>query len=226
LRVERSLSVDLSAALPFAAMWTLVIYDSARLRTVAAIDSAGVAIDHKRVGCTLPPGNYAVILRCYDPPPGAVLPPIKVDGAVRVPPRALTVDASYYLEGLRDRRSIFYGCLHYHVYAMLRCRRFLPEEFVRRNFLPVGNPETTFLYGAIDRGMVLKIECPGGIQGGHRLYLTSYNYASFPVSWTEISGSRHVTAPMPVTGYFLLRIHRANATAETVDPARFQLATC
>jgi hypothetical protein len=116
-----------------------------------------------------------------------------------------------YLSGLRNKDGIFYASLHYYVLEMLRLRQYLPASFVRREYLPVGNPETAFSYGYLRRGQSLEISSSRGIPQGHRLYLTIYNRSSFPVSWSEVRSLPYRTSPAGVTGSYLLRLHAMRA---------------
>jgi hypothetical protein len=83
----------------------------------------------------------------------------------------------------------------------------VPQSFVRREYLPVGNPKTAFLYGYLRRGQCVEITSSHSIPEGHRLYLTIYNGSSFPVIWSEVRSLPYRTRPAEATGSYLLRLH-------------------
>src|SRR5262249_50846773 len=109
--------------------------------------------------------------------------------------------------GLRNKDGIFYACLHYYVLEMLRLRQYLPASFLRREYLPVGNPETAFYYGDLRRGQCIEINSSRGIPEGHRLYLTVYNRSSFPVCWSEVRSLPYRSLPVEASGSYLWRLH-------------------
>lgn len=216
--VRSSLTLDVACAARSAQMWTLVIYESSTLRTIAAIDGTQVDPDGAGSEWRLAPGRYALILRYYHPGPDAMLPGVVIDGRPMIGARALP-DERAYLEQIRGQDGLLYLWLQYYAYALVRCRRFVPEAVVRRHFLPVGNPETQFLFGAVSRDDILTIDVSQAGADGHGVYVTVYNRASFPLFWAEIEGARYTSGVMPCSGTFLIRIHRALRSAPVLDLA-------
>jgi hypothetical protein len=75
---------------------------------------------------------------------------------------ALTINQALYgaaLPSLRQRPAVWLLLLamHQYVYPMLVLRRHLPAAFVHAEFLPVGNPETRYVYGACRAGHRLRV---------------------------------------------------------------------
>ena len=134
-------------------------------------------------------------------------PKLLIDNKPRILERAVSPDENNYLSGLRNKDGILYACLHYYVLEMLRLRQYLPASFVRREYLPVGNPETIFDYGDLRRGQCIEITSGRGIPEGQRLYLTIYNRSSFPVFWSEVRSLPYRTLPVEDTGSYLWRLH-------------------
>jgi hypothetical protein len=206
-QVENSLQIRVDTAQRAAQMWTLIINRASDLRPIAVIDASDVTRDEVWYEQSLPPGRYLVVLRYYEWTATPRLPEIAIDNRRRVPERAVPPNENDYLRGLRDKNGIFYAWLHYYMLEMLRLRQCLPASFVRREFLPVGNPETAFYYGDLRRGQCLEITSSRGIPAGHRLYLTIYNRSSFPVSWSEVCSLPYRTLPVETNGSYLCRLH-------------------
>jgi hypothetical protein len=207
-QVRQALRIRVDTAHRSARMWTLIIYRGMDPRAVAAIISDGEALGddgwHEQ---TLPPGRYSATLRYYEWSNDPRLPEIEIDGSHWIPERSVSPNENDYLSGLVDKQGFFYTCLHYYVLEMLHLRRHVPQSFVRREYLPVGNPETAFLYGYLRRGQCIEITSTHGIPEGHRLYLTTYNGSSFPVLWSEVRSLPYCTRPAAATGSYLLRLH-------------------
>jgi len=205
--VEHSLQVRITTAQASAHMWTLVISRALSSHAVASIDSGRIVPDQEWHVQSLPPGRYNGVLRYYGWTPAPRLPALEIDGGRQVPERQVAPTDNDYLESIRGKQGIFYACLHYYVLEMLRLRRYLPEALLRREYLPVGNPETAFCYGYLPQGQCLAITSHLGIPQGHRLYLTVYNRSSFPVHWGEVQSLPHYTPAAAATGSYLLRLH-------------------
>jgi hypothetical protein len=205
-------------------MWTLVISRALSNQAVAWIDSGRIVPDQEWHVQRLPPGRYHGVLRYYDWTPAPRLPALEIDSGRQVPERQVASTDNDYLESIRGKEGIFYAYLHYYVLEMLRLRRYLPEALVRREYLPVGNPETAFYYGYLPRGQSLAITSSRGIPEGHRLYLTVYNRSSFPVQWGEVQSLPHYTPAAVASGSYLLRLHAMRAQeAVPVWPEHLQV---
>lgn len=214
LQVTDSFRVQTETAFRSAQMWTLVIYSASDFRTVTAIDSSHVVRDEAWCEHTLPPGRYSGILRYYEWSASPKLPAIEIDGAQSIPERTVPANENDYLSRLCNKNGAFYTALHYYALEMLRLRHYLPESFVRREYLPVGNPETAFRYGHLQRGQCIEITSSQGIPEGQYLYLTIYNRSSFPVTWAAVQSLPYHTQPAEATGSYLLRLH-ATESAHT-----------
>jgi hypothetical protein len=205
--VENSLRIRVDTAHQAAQMWTFIVNRASDLRTIAVIDSSNVARDDVWYEQSLPPGRYSAVLRYYEWSATPRLPEMAIDNKRRIPERTVPPNDNDYLSGFRNKDGILYACLHYYVLEMLRLRQYLPASFVRREYLPVGNPETAFFYGYLRRGQCLEITSSLGIPEGHHLYLTIYNRASFPVLWGAVQSLPYYTHPAETTGSYLLRLH-------------------
>lgn len=195
-----------------AGMWTLVFYSAPDSRTVAAIDSRHVSSDAVWFKQTLSPGRYSGIMRYYEWSAEPKLPAIEIDGALRTFERSVPTNENDYLGRLRNKSGAFYTILHFYMLEMLRLHRYLPASFVRREYLPVGNPETAFRYGYLQRGQGVEITSSKTTPDGHHLYLVLYNESSFPVSWSTVQSLPHRTQPAQSSGSYLIRLHTSEAT--------------
>jgi hypothetical protein len=155
----------------------------------------------------LPPGIYRLALRYYQWSETAELPAIDVDGTPVVAPLKVPADANDFYRDLAGRTNPLYLCLHSYVCTLLRHREWFPPAFAEREYLPAGNPQTTFHYGFVQAGTRLAIELGAGLLDTHDVYFTAYNRASFPVLWYQLTGSSHRTPPIPATGTYLIRVH-------------------
>jgi hypothetical protein len=222
VRVERSLRLDVKAANASAFLWTAVVYAAARNETVAWIDSrAETSGDAGEVA--LPPGAYSLVLRYYDWGPEPRLPSVAIDGQPAIPERSLPGANNDYLRSLGGRLRAYALGLHYYVHNLLRYRRLFSASFVRGEFLPVGNPETEFVYGPLERGEALEIDCPPAMTATHRVYATVYDRASFPVAWRTVDSPGLTRIETTSPGYYLLRLH-ALPGATGLEAARASLA--
>ncbi len=200
--VRESLEVDAAAAGRSARTWVVVVYTFPAFRTVARVDAKGPG--PVRLG----PGRYWLGLRYYHWSADLELPAVSADGTPAVPALPLSPDVNDFYDDLRDRGGWFYLGLHYYVYVLLRWRDWLPRSFVEREFLPVGNPDTGFRYGALGRGEALSLELRPELLDAADVYLTLYNRASFPVFWGPVATTEYVTAPCAKPCSYLLRVQK------------------
>jgi Family of unknown function (DUF6208) len=206
-QLESGLRIKVETMHQSAQTWTLVINRAAHLRPIAVIDARKVGEDAAWYEQRLPPGRYVIVLRYYEWSAVPELPEIAIDDQREIPQRAVSAGENDYLGRLRNKEGAFYACLHYYMLEMFRLRPYLPAAFVRREYLPVGNPETAFSYGDLRPGQCIEIASQRGIPEGHRLYLTIYNRCSFPVSWSEVRSLPYRTSPAEGTGSYLWRLH-------------------
>ena len=207
--VTSSLTLEVRSLHQSSPSWTAVFYTLKGYRTITSISSLTLdpALDWATV--PLPPGRYLVGLRHYNWHDPVQLPAIQVDGQLALASQAIAAPptANQFYRHLRQRRGTLYTCLNYYVYPLLRYGRWLPETWVKPIFLPVPNPETKFLYGALDIGETLTLKLPESLLQSHRLYFSLYTRDCFPLDWYPIEACDHTTPPMPEQGVYILRIH-------------------
>jgi hypothetical protein len=225
LPVKQDIRIHVDAADRSANAWTIVLYSMPDRDTVTSVGS----IDGPAPGgwrtIPLKPGLYGLAVRYYGWKSEIELPKIDVDGSsvVQAQPHA-SASNDFYKE-IKDRRGIFYSCLHYYVYPMLKYRHWLPPDFVERQYLPVGNPETEFFYGILRAGERLRMETDVAVLRSFAVYLTIYNRASFPIVWYAVIDAVHTTSPVLQKASYLVRIHKSDNGAAVFDRKRFCVTT-
>lgn len=217
LEVKGSLSLDVAAAARSARSWSIVVY---RFPHNITVDSAG-SIDPPSADpwrtISLAPGTYSLGLRYYHITDASELPAVRVDGQDHVPARTIPGDALSVYDVVQGRRSVFYLLVHYYVFHVLDYRDWLPAAFVKREFLPVGNPQTEFRYGAVRRGQSISLQLSPSLLASYDVFFTLYNRCSFPVTWYVVTAAQHHTGPVAATGFYLVRMHRRTAGSEPFD---------
>jgi hypothetical protein len=205
--VKHSLALDVAAAKKSAGAWTLAIYTFPGAKTVAHIGSIQRPFAEDWATVTLSPGRYSLGLRYYHWADRVELPAVKADDQPMLAAMPLPGTINHFYADLAQSTTRFYRALHYYVFTLLRFRRWLPESFVVREFLPVGNPETHFQYGALEAGDVLQIALSEPVRAAYDVYLTLYNRASFPVHSAELAADHYLTPAGLPAGFYLLRIN-------------------
>lgn len=207
--LENNLSIDLASLNRSTPSWTAVIYTLKGYGTVTSTSSLKTSPDAEWETITLPPGRYLVGLRHYHWHNPVQLPTIKVDGEVALATEDLAAppDFNQFYRNLVQRQGWIHQALNFYVYPLLQYRQWLPADFVRRTFLPVPNPETQFLYGAMRPGEALSIEVDETCLAHHELFLSLYNRACFPVDWYGVREAQHVTKSMVEKGAYIIRVH-------------------
>jgi hypothetical protein len=208
LAVQSSLAVDLCCANASAGEWTLVLHTFPGHVLVGSLGH-----NQRDAEIKLAPGRYVLFLRYYHCKPQPRLPAISVDGQAAVPEHVLTSETNSFYETLARRSNWYYRCLHAYIYPMLKFQRSLPGKWIANEFLPVGNPETSFNFGHLARGERLEISCDQLCADSSHVYLTLYNRSSFPTFWCELDGSRATLPPAAVNGFYLVRQHVRNGIA-------------
>jgi len=214
IEVRRSASFRVATAARSASSWSIVLYAVPGYRTVASVKSFDVAAEAEWHEVELAPGRYSVNLRYYQLRDGAETPEVKADGIRVIRSQWVPPGNNDFYRQLRRRDSWFYAALHYYVFPMLRFRRWLPESFVRREYLPVGDPGTHFRYGFLRAGAALHVDSDPELFRSYDLYLTVYDRSSFPVLSERIREPAYRTPPAEVDGFYLVRIRRKAVVVE------------
>jgi hypothetical protein len=216
LAVRRTLAVETGQACRSAAAWSVVIYRYPDFATWREIGSLDEDADRDWTVLDLPPGRYSLGVRYYDLQPGAAMPAVRVDTPETVPADTVPADTvpaepvppgvnAMYAD-LAARTTPYHRVLHHYVHTMLRLRRWLPAGFVRREYLPVGDPCTDFRYDWFPARTQLRLHLAPRLAEDFRLYLSVYNRASLPVHSCELGAGEAVTPVFPAAGFYLIRL--------------------
>lgn len=223
LRVQETLKIHAGAATKSARSWTVVVHAEPGHRIVASIGSLDASSEQTWQALSLAPGTYRLALRYYHWSEPLELPAIEIDGVPVVNAVLLPAHTNDFYHDLSLRGGFFYLCLHSYVCTLLRYRRWFPCSFVEREYLPAGNPQTTFYYGFLQTEARLIVHLDHHLLQTHDLYLTLYNRASFPVLWYPLRESKHTTPPSPTSGSYLLRVQRKAPGQAPFDRDQLQI---
>lgn len=207
IAVKQSLLVNVATVERSAQFWTLVVCTFPGFQTVTTMSSQNAPFEGPYAEISLSPRKYWIALRYYRWSESVDLPALTVDGVEVVHSARVPSDLDGFYRTLARRSSLFYLCLHYYVFVLLRYRRYFPAAFVKREFLPMANPETQFYFGALQNGERLSMQLAPSLLISYEVYLTIYNLASFPVAWFQVTNREFATAETSGDCSYLVRIH-------------------
>ncbi len=213
LPVRQSLTVDVAEARRSASSWSIVVYTFPGFKTVTTLDTTSG--DEPMRTVALPPGRYWLGLRYYRWSATPVLPAVFLDGAAVVAALPISSTINAFYAHLAVRRRWFYFFLHYYVWVLLRYAEHFSKGFVEREYVPVGNPDTRFLYGIVRKGDRVHVEMKPDLLLTHDVYLTVYNRASLPVAWSQATTTDYLGEPCRRPGHYLIRVHPHGAGTAT-----------
>ncbi len=199
--VKSQLSINTEIANNSAQSWIAVVYGFPSYKTIATLESG-----NSQQSLNLPPGKYTLGLRYYNWSEKVILPNVRVDGLEIVESKTVPRDINKFYHDLSKKNNWFYTALHYYIFTLLRYRKWFPESFVEREYLPVGAPDTQFFYGCLEPGQSWQLEVDSLISKSYNIYLTLYNRASLPVSWCQITEEKQPIQAIDSKGFYLIRI--------------------
>ena len=204
-KVSEAIAIDVATANKSSGSWIAVVYSFPGYKTVASIESEQIDSSFWHT-VKLTPGRYSLGVRYYHRADNISYPAIKVDDNLFVESYSVPQDINSYYHNLIEAKNWFYSSLHYYIFTILKLRNYLPESFVRREYLPVGAPATYFAYNYLDCQQTLQIDIEPEIIEQFDLYFTFYDRSSLPISWCVITAPKYTLLPQNVRGYYLLRI--------------------
>jgi len=208
LSVRGHLAVDTAQANQSAGAWSIVIYRYPDFQTWQEIGSLDPQSPEGWTVVDLPRGTYCLGVRYYDLQDPAAMPAVRLDGAAAdtVPAEPVPKGLNGMYENLARRTNPYFRALHHYVHPMLRIRRWLPEAWVQREYLPVGDPFTSFRYDWFPAGSALKVQVAPRLRDDFRLFLSVYNRASLPVHSCGLSAEETITPAFAEGGFYLIRL--------------------
>ena len=204
--VEESIAIDINTANNSSRSWIAVVYSFPGYKTVTSIESEKINSDNNWHTVKLAPGKYSLGVRYYNRTEAISYPAIKVDDNLFVDAYSVPSNVNDYYYDLIKAKNWFFSSLHYYIFTILKLRNYLPESFVRGEYLPVGAPATHFAYNYLESQQALKIAIALPIIEQFDVYFTFYDRSSLPLSWCIITEPEYLFLPQEHQGYFLLRV--------------------
>ena len=213
--VEQAIAINAAIANKSARSWIAVVYSFPRYRTVTSLESEQIDPNSDWQTIELPAGKYSLGVRYYNRSEEINYPEIKIDDRPFVKAYNVPQDINSYYHNLIEKKNWFYSSLHYYIYTILKLRNYLPADFVRREYLPMGATHTHFAYNYLDPKQTLNITTEPEIIEQFDIYFTLYDRSSLPLTWCIITDPMYTLPPQDTKGYFLLRIRPKPEFAET-----------
>ncbi|ELS01606.1 hypothetical protein Xen7305DRAFT_00013100 [Xenococcus sp. PCC 7305] len=224
-KVEQEVSLNIATANSSARSWIAVIYSFPGYKTITSLESSKISTNNDWYSIKLPTGKYSFGLRYYNRLNKITLPAIKIDDNILTDSQEVPVNNNDFYHDLIKAKSWFYSSLHYYIFTILKLRNFLPESFVRKEFLPVGAPDTFFAYNYLGKRQSLKLDFAQEIIDNCNIYFNLYDRSSLPLSWCEISTTEHNIAAPETNSYYLLRIRPQPGLSFDTSKIQFQIVT-
>ncbi|MCC0179598.1 hypothetical protein I4641_21820 [Waterburya agarophytonicola K14] len=221
--VNETLEIDIDTANKSARSWIAVVYSFPAYKTITSIESEKINSDSSWHTIKLPAGKYSLGVRYYNRFDTINYPAVKVDWEPYVEAYNIPNNINDYYHNLIEAKNWFYSSLHYYIFTILKLRNYLPESFVRREFLPVGAPATHFAYNYLESQQALEISIKPEILQQFDIYFTLYDRSSLPLSWCIIKEVEYSLSPQDTKGYFLLRVRPKPEFATTTVKVKSQL---
>eukprot|EP00967_Tisochrysis_lutea_P000091 scaffold134_cov29-Tisochrysis_lutea.AAC.2 len=147
-----------------------------------------------------------------------VLPRVRLNGEDVAGCVQFSRERLHFNHQLREYEYAHFWALQWHVYPLLCCSSWLPPKLVRRVYLPVGNPETQWLYGPVHEGYALCFVVDERVLSEHLVFCTVYDRASFPVQpCISIEASTRTLEVCEADGFWATRVVRKDGG--TTDPS-------
>jgi hypothetical protein len=207
-RVRETITLDLNLLKHSAPSWIVVIYSFPGYQTITNLDSNQVESSENWIAIPLKSGFYSIGLRYYHWSDLPELPNVKVDDEFLIKSTQISSNVNQFYQNLIQKKNWFYLALHYYIFTILKYRKWLPESFIRQEFLPVGAPDTEFIYGYLGRGQSLKVLIEPLILNHYDIYLTIYDRSSLPINWCQVTEAPYLSKIIENNGYYLFRLRQ------------------
>ncbi|AFZ46043.1 hypothetical protein Cyast_0059 [Cyanobacterium stanieri PCC 7202] len=220
--VENELSLDIASANNSAQSWFAIFYDFPNYNTVDTIASK---VDNREQwqSIKLKKGKYTIGLRYYNYAEKLTLPAVKIDGKKFTSTKEIPNDSNGFYHSIISKKNWYFLAIHYYIYTVLKFRKYLPESFVKYEFLPVGAIDTKFYYDALDMGEILTIEVDQNTLDKYDIYVTVYDRCSLPVQWFTVKSLQEKTKPLHNKGYYLIRVRNEGKPPEEFTDLQIKL---
>ncbi len=206
--VNNSLKIDLKSANNSCLSWIAIFYDFPSYKTITIVESNQMNSEDDWYSLNLKKGKYSIGLRYYDYYDQLVLPAVKIDGEVLIQAKSIPSNSNNFYEHLINRKNFYFLAIHYYIYTIFKYRKYLPESFIKNEFLPVGATDTKFFYDYLDVGELVTINIDKFTLNNYDIYVTIYDRCSLPISWFKITKLLEKSTPLTNKGYYLIRVRR------------------
>jgi len=223
--VKQSLAIDIETANNSAHSWIAVVYSFPGYKTITSLESDKITPRDRFFKIKLAPGKYSLGVRYYNRSENINYPAIKIDDREFVDSYNVPNNINDYYYDLIKAKNWFYSSLHYYIFTILKLRNYLPESFVRKEYLPVGAPDTHFAYNYLESRQALEINISPEIITNFDIYFTLYDRSSLPLTWCVITAEKYLLPPQNYQGYFLLRVRPKPEHSETTIRVKSELVT-
>ncbi len=205
--IKESLAIEISSCVASAQSWSIGIYKFPEAKAVKYIASYSSNLQEQWHELKFEPGKYTLGLRYYNWHDKVSLPAINFDGNPMINTESVDGNnVNNYFQNLTERDNLFYRSLNDYIFTLLLCQKWLPQELVRKEYLPVGDPNNEFLYGVVYKDYSLSLELNSLLLTNYDVYLTIYNRSSLPITFCQINSEKYITSVMEVDGFYLLRL--------------------
>ncbi|MGV2827608.1 DUF6208 family protein [Myxosarcina sp. GI1(2024)] len=215
-QVQNEIAMNIDSANNSSRSWIAVVYSFPDYKTITSIDSSEISQDNSWHLIKLKSEKYSLGVRYYNYLDKICYPAVKIDGKQLTETYTVSSKVNDYYHNLIQYKNWFYISLHYYIYVILKYRKWLPEAFVRKEYLPVGAPDTYFHYNYLAKQQALKLDFTPIIINNFDLYFTLYDRSSLPLTWCKITEEQYLLPPQAVDGFYLLRIRPKPENSQTI----------
>ncbi|MEM9923108.1 MAG: DUF6208 family protein [Cyanobacteria bacterium P01_D01_bin.50] len=212
--VKQSIDLDIRTADNSAESWTIAVYRFPDYKTVTKIVAGQVSSENQWKSLELKPGTYMLGLRYYNWSESVEFPAVKIDGVEVVKYKTVPNSINNFYSEFRQKENWFYLCLHYYLFPLLRLRKWLPKSFVKKEFLPVGDPSLTYYYGVIRKGECINVDVNPLLFNSYDVYMTVYDRCSFAVFFHQIKTENYTSKAMEEDCFYLFRVRQKTGIQE------------
>ena len=212
--VQKSISIDLNSTNKSAKSWIVILYNFPNYKTITSLRSNQVNSQHNWQSLELKPGKYTIGLRYYNFYDQLVLPAIKVDNQELTSSLEIPNNSNDFYQELINKKNLYFLFIHYYIYVIFRFRKYLPESFVKREFLPVGATDTKFFYDYLDKNEYLELETDQSTLNKYDIYVTLYERCSLPVDSFQLNKIKQKSSTLSNKGYYLIRIRTEDKSSD------------
>ncbi len=204
IAVENNIALKTDSLSAQSDSWSIIIY-SESLKTVGCFSSVDYDSGEEIM---LPPGKYIVNVRFYSDSDTLYCPGVMIDGNTLISECSFPGERKRYqrlLSAIASDQQPIYFWQQYYIFHWLSNPSSYDYESVRNEFLPVGDPNNYFDFGALFSGQSLTLSISPETVDSFRIYLVYFNEMSLPVFWGQVSDLSWCGGAVEKDGAYLIR---------------------